>query len=87
MAARSTADAGVDIVLHAQQHYTLTQRQVYIHATNCTCRHSQQEHNQTTPETICEALTDNLNYTIKSKWAQGTGTDPLGLCSATVVVP
>ena len=59
MAPRSTAEAGADIVLQAQQHYTLTQQQVYIHATNYTHRHSQQEHNQNTPETICEVLTDN----------------------------
>ena len=67
MATRSTAVAGADIVLQAQQHYTLTQLQVYIHAANGTRRHSQQEHNQTTPDTTCKVLNDNLNYSAKSK--------------------
>ena len=59
MAPRSTAEAEADIMLRAQQHYTLIQQQDYGHATNCTRTHSQQEHNQNTPETICEVLTDN----------------------------
>ena len=67
MAARSTAEAVADIVLWAQQHYTLTQRQVYVHATYGTHRYSQQECNQTTPKTIYEVLTDNLNYSANSK--------------------
>ena len=75
------------MVLRTQQHYTLTQQQVSIHAMNNTIRHSQQACNKTTPETNCEVLTENLNYTAKSKWAQGTGTKPLGLSSAAVVVP
>ena len=61
MATRSTAEAGVDIVLQAQQHYTLTQWQVYVHASNGTHKYSQQKHNQTTPKNSCEVLTDNLN--------------------------
>ena len=59
MAARSTGGAGADIVLRAQQHCTHTQRQVTVKITNDTRRHSQQERNQKTPETICEVLTDN----------------------------
>ena len=54
MAKRSTAEAGAVIVLRAQQHYTLTQRQVYGHATKCTRIYSQQKHNQTAPKTTCE---------------------------------
>ena len=67
MAPRSTAEAGLDIVLRDLHHYTLTQRQVYGHATNCTHRHNQQDHNQPTTKTICEVLTDNLNYSSNSK--------------------
>ena len=54
MAPRSTAEAGADILLRTQQHYTLTQQQSYGHATNCTHRHSQQKRNQNTFKTICE---------------------------------